>query len=73
MSQVMAFPAASQELDQVALSPSKVTKSLSPERLLSNSLAVTVIVVLSLKRLAVSLTTANASGNILFNVSSVAV
>ena len=69
----MGFPAASQELDQMALSLSKVTYSLEPDNSLSNGEAVTVMLVLFAKRLAVSLTTAKASGKISFKTPSVMV
>ena len=64
---MIAFPAAFQEFAQVALSPSIVIYDLVADNSLSFGVAVTVIVVFSLKRRAVSLTTANASGRISFN------
>ena len=70
MSQVTGFPAASQEFAQYALSPSKVTLSLSADNSLSKAEAVTSISSFSTKRFAVSFTTAKASGIIFNNVSS---
>ena len=67
MSQVIALPAAFQELAQVALSPSIVMYDLVADNSLSFGVAVTVKEVFSLKRRAVSFTTAKASGRISFN------
>ena len=63
----MAFPAASQELAQTALSPSIVIYGLVADNSRSFGVAVTVIDVFSLKRRAVSFKTAKASGRISFN------
>ena len=62
MSQVTGFPAASQEFCQIALSFSKIICSLVADNSLSKGLAVTSISLFSLKRFAVSLTRAKASG-----------
>ena len=67
MSQVIAFPAASHEFAQVALSPSIFMYDLEADNSRSFGEAVTDIEVFSLKRRAVSLTTAKASGRISFN------
>ncbi len=71
MSHIIGFPAASQEFFQIAFSLFNVTYSFSPDISLSNSVAFTIISLLSKKRFAVSFTTAKAFGRILFKVSSV--
>ena len=58
------LPAASHELDQVALSPFNLTYDFAPEISLSNALAVTSIELLFVNRFAVSLTMAKAVGKI---------
>jgi len=68
MSQVISFPAAFQEFAQTALSPSRVTYVFVAESSISFGVAFTITFVLSLNRLAVSFTTAKASGRISNNV-----
>ena len=72
MSQVIGFPAASQEFAQKALSPLSSMYFFCCDNSLSYSEAVTSILVFSTNRRAVSLTTAKASGSILLSTSSTA-
>ena len=60
----MDFPAASQELDHIALFPLIFIWFFVDDNSISNREASTSIFSFSLKRLAVSFTTANASGKI---------
>ena len=68
MSQVTGFPAASQEFCQKALSSSKTICSLVEESSLSKGVAVTSTSLFFTKRVAVSFTTAKASGMISFRI-----
>ena len=70
MFQITSVPEASHVLFQKALSPEISTLSLDSATSLSKSLAVTSTFSFSVKRFAVSLTTANACGNISNSTSS---
>jgi hypothetical protein len=71
MSQVISFPPASHLLFHKALSPFITILSRLAAKSLSKSFAVTSTTSFSLNRLAVSLTTAKASGSISFKTSSI--